>query len=206
MREIVHLARGDARRVPWKNGRGFTEELALWPLGSSFERGDYDWRISAARVEAHGPFSAFPGFERILVVTAGDGLKLSHGPTGRRASARRFEPYRFSGDEATTAELTGEAVADFNVLARRASVRADVQVTRLGRRSSRESLNAGHAFLHVLGSELTARVTGEEESFELAPGESVWVREARAGDEIELQGRAEGCVALLVRLDALTRA
>src|SRR5258708_2763617 len=60
--QIRQLTPADARRVPWKNGRGVTDELALWPPGASFERGDFDWRIACAGVDAAGPFSAFPGF------------------------------------------------------------------------------------------------------------------------------------------------
>ena len=62
----------DARDVPWKNGRGTTRELALWPATASFEHGDWHWRLSAAEVGAAGPFSAFPECERILTVTKGD--------------------------------------------------------------------------------------------------------------------------------------
>src|SRR5687767_10413887 len=41
MLEVVHLHPADARLVPWKNGRGVTRELALWPEGASLERGDF---------------------------------------------------------------------------------------------------------------------------------------------------------------------
>ena len=43
MPEFLHLRPGDARRVPWKNGRGVTEELAVWPPEASFERGGKVW-------------------------------------------------------------------------------------------------------------------------------------------------------------------
>ena len=49
-REILHQTSADSRRVPWRNGRGTTEELAIWPAGATLERGDFDWRISKARV------------------------------------------------------------------------------------------------------------------------------------------------------------
>lgn len=79
MPEFLHLRPGDARRVPWKNGRGVTEELAVWPPEASFERGDFDARISLSSVQEPGPFSPFPGFDRVLLVTKGGGLRLSHG-------------------------------------------------------------------------------------------------------------------------------
>jgi environmental stress-induced protein Ves len=200
MPAVVHLTRADARVLPWKNGRGTTEELALWPRAASFERADFDWRISRARIDADGPFSAFPGFERILLVTAGEGLLLSHGERAARARVRRLEPYAFSGDWPTAAELAAGPVADFNVLTRRGTCRADVSVLPLGRRRVREELDARHAFAHVLAGAARARVTAEEEPFELGAWDSLWIREPGAGAELELLGQHAECVVVLVRI------
>src|SRR5688500_12512282 len=98
MREVLQLRARDAKRVPWKNGRGMTTELALWPPGASLERGDFDWRISKASFDTAGPFSTFAGCERILIVTRGAGVLLDHGDQAARARVRRLEPYRFSGE------------------------------------------------------------------------------------------------------------
>lgn len=138
MREVVHLRERDSRRVAWKNGRGVTDELALWPADASFERGDFDWRVARAAIDAAGPFSSFPGFERVLVATAGDGLVLEHGNAAARARVRRLEPYRFSGDWETAAALTSGRVEDLNVLARRGRCAVEVEALRLGRRRVRE--------------------------------------------------------------------
>lgn len=200
MRQVHHLTSDDVRRIPWKNGRGVTDELASWPPGATFERGDFDWRVSKAAVSEPGPFSVFPGFDRILVVTDGDGLLLAHGDRAARARVRRYEPYRFSGDWPTTAELSRGAVADFNVLTRRGNVEADVQVLRLGRRSAREALVPGHAFVHVLGGPVRARVSGEEEPFAIRLGESLWVCDAEAFDEMDFSGEDDEAVVVLVRL------
>ena len=70
-REVLQLGAADARVLPWKNGRGTTTELALWPPDSNFEGGEFDWRLSIAPVDEPGPFSSFPGVERILTVTQG---------------------------------------------------------------------------------------------------------------------------------------
>ena len=200
MPTVEHLSRDDVRRVPWKNGRGTTEELAIAPAGAAFERGDFAWRISKARIEAPGPFSCFPGYERILVVTAGDGLVLTHGDDASRARVRPFEPYLFPGDWSTRAELVRGPVRDFNVLVRRDEWSASVEVLRLGTRRARPALARGHAFLHLLAGSATARVTGEEEPFELAAGESLSVAGSDADLELDLVGRSSDCLALLVSL------
>lgn len=202
MRSIRHFSPADARRVPWKNGRGETLELALHPPEASFERGDFEWRISRARVEENGPFSNFAGFERILVVVEGDGLLLTHGDAAPRARLRKLEPYRFAGEWPTTGELVGGPIADFNVITRRADVRAEVTTLKLGRRGARETLSTRHTFVHVLAGALFARITGEDEPFDLVAGDSLWIEDPRSGDELDLTGRGDATSALLVRVAA----
>lgn len=198
--EILHCTPASYRRVPWKNGRGVTEELALWPPGAVFERGDFDWRISKARVAEPGPFSVFQGYERILVVTEGAGLVLSHGDHAPRERLRPLEPWRFAGEWPTTGAIPDGPIADFNVLFRRGVVDADVQVLRLGLRRAREVLSASHVFAHVLRGIAVLRVAGEEEPFGLQAGDSLWIREARTEEELDLAGNSETTVALLVRI------
>lgn len=201
MPEVLHLLPEDARRVPWRNGRGATDELALWPEEASFEDGDFDWRLSKAVVDAAGPFSSFPGFERLLVVTEGAGLWIEHADDAPRVRVRALEPYRFSGDWSTSAELVAGPVADFNVLVRRTAGRAEVEVLRLGARRAREVLARGQAFAHLLTGRAHARLTGEDEPFELTAGESLWIDDLRGGEELDLNGRTADAVVLLVRID-----
>lgn len=200
-REFLHRVRADTRAVPWKNGRGVTEELALWPSGSSLERGDFGWRISKAAVDEPGPFSSFPGVERILVVTAGRALVLDHGDAAPRVRLRPLEPYRFSGDWPTRAELPLGPVSDCNVMLRRDAASAEVEALRLGQRRVREPLGRGHAFVHVLAGSARARATGEDEPFELAAEESLWARGLDGSEELELTGSSAACTLLLVRIE-----
>ncbi len=66
---VVHLAAAARRAVPWKNGGGVTEEIAVYPSDAGFD--DFAWRISMARVGQGGPFSRFPGVDRTLAVLEG---------------------------------------------------------------------------------------------------------------------------------------
>lgn len=202
MLEIIHLQPEDARDVPWKNGGGRTREFALWPEDASFEEGDFAWRLSSASVNEAGPFSALPGIERILVVTVGAGLELSHGDLAPRARLRRLEPYRFAGDWPTTAALPDGPIADFNVMLDPERARASVEALLLGRRRSRLALAEGHAFVHVLAGRCDVRVTGEEEAFELDAGDSLWLRELRGGEELDCAGGTDACELLIVELGA----
>ena len=199
-REAIHLRRSDVRRVPWKNGRGVTEELAIWPEDAQVDRGGFTWRISKASIAGPGPFSSFPGYERILVVVEGRALVLTHGTDAPRARLRPLEPYLFSGDWRTEAELPEGPVVDLNVIVRCGRCSAGVEASDLGTRRLREPLEPGDAFVHVLAGGVRARVTGAEEPFELAHGESLWARGVESGDEVELAGKSAATRIVLVRL------
>ena len=200
MPELRHLRAQDARRVPWRNGRGATLELALWPAGSSFEAGDFDWRLSTAAVEEPGPFSSFPGFDRLLLVTRGAGLTLEHGSDAPCARVRPLEPYRFSGDWTTTAELVDGAVQDVNVLVRRSAARAELDLLRLGDPCARTALAAGQVCAHLLRGRARLRLHGQEGVVELAAGESLRIDGLRGSEELELRGDGPGALVLLVQI------
>ena len=101
---------------PWKNGGGETAEIAVSPAGADFEH--FDWRISTAIVAVSGPFSAFPGVDRVLTVLEGGAMVLSVGKLERRLDVGS-EPFRFPGDVPAVARLEGQALLDFNVMVRR---------------------------------------------------------------------------------------
>jgi uncharacterized protein len=201
VREILHLTASDARRMSWKNGGGVTDELAIWPHGSDAAAGDFEWRIARARIERSGPFSAFPGFERVLLVVEGGGLALAHGDAAPRVRPRRLEPYAFPGEWPTSAELASGNVVDLNVLAQRERWTVSVEPLRIGTRRALEELAPGHAFVHVLAGTVRARVSDEEEPCELAAGESLWASELARSAEIELRGASGDTELVVVRLE-----
>jgi environmental stress-induced protein Ves len=105
------------RRMPWKNGGGETTEIAISPERAT--TGDFDWRLSMARVESGGTFSVFPGIDRTLAVLDGDGLHLTIEGMEPAALTVHSEPLAFPGDAPTGAELIGGAVTDLNIMTRR---------------------------------------------------------------------------------------
>jgi hypothetical protein len=52
----------------WKNSGGATWEVACSPGSDGLDR--FDWRVSTARIERDGPFSMFPGIDRLIVPAA----------------------------------------------------------------------------------------------------------------------------------------
>ncbi len=108
------------RAMPWKNGGGTTWEVAVSPPGAGLD--DFDWRVSLARVEADGPFSAFPGVDRGFAVLEGEGVALAVGGAAEAAIRPGDPPFGFSADLPTVARLLGGPVTDLNAMTRRARV------------------------------------------------------------------------------------
>lgn len=115
------LRAADRIATPWKNGGGVTREVAAWPPGAGL--GDFEWRISLAEIEADGPFSTFPGVDRVLTVIRGEGLMMTVGDRLLALDAAS-PPLDFSGEAQVTARLTSGPISDLNLMVRRDKWRA----------------------------------------------------------------------------------
>lgn len=107
--------------MPWKNGGGETTEIAVFPENAGLS--DFDWRVSMAKVEEDGPFSAFAGIDRTLSVLEGAGIVLSVEGAAPTPLTRDSKPHSFPADVPTSASLIDGAVFDFNVMTRRGKIR-----------------------------------------------------------------------------------
>lgn len=116
---IIHLPAAARVAQPWRNGGGVTREIASEPDGS----GDFRWRISLADVSQDGPFSAFPGHQRVLTVVRGEGMDLIVDGTSHTVVALR--PFAFPGAAAVDCRLPQGPVTALNVIA---ALSAEVEV------------------------------------------------------------------------------
>lgn len=172
--EISVLPQADYRRMRWKNGAGWTTELAQAPAGD----GGFAWRVSIAEVDADGDFSAFPGVDRSLMVLSGEGMALEFA-TGEVTPVRPLAGAAvFPGEAPIHARLLGGPTRDFNVMTRRElyahtlSLRRPGEPLPLTRDHDRSWLvhvlagavlgvSAGDSFLLTVGPEATLELTGE---------------------------------------------
>lgn len=113
--------------MAWKNGGGHTVQIAVEPEGASLS--NFTWRVSIAAIERDGPFSAFAGVDRTLVLLAGGGMKLTGDGTAVELRAP-FEPVTFSGDVDLYCALVAGPTRDFNLMVRRATARGTLRVVR----------------------------------------------------------------------------
>ncbi|MFJ4097050.1 HutD family protein [Kitasatospora sp. NPDC089913] len=117
------LRAADRPATAWRNGGGVTREVAGYPAGSGLD--DFRWRVSLADVGSAGPFSAFPGVDRVITLVEGPGMALTVDGTEHVVDAP-FRPFAFSGDAATDCRLLGGPLVDFNVMTRRGRATAEV--------------------------------------------------------------------------------
>ena len=178
--------------TPWKNGGGVTREVASQrattepanavsaePAGlAGFDA--FDWRVSLAEVASSGPFSLFPGIDRVLVMTHGEQMVLKEGPD-RTHALERWQPFEFAGEVSITAHLPAGPTRDFNLMVRREYGRGQVQVHRAGPLT----LGTGCAVLHCARGGFTLTVAGDDDgpaTIELVEGDTLLLQvEGHAG-------------------------
>ncbi|MEV7601928.1 HutD family protein [Kitasatospora sp. NPDC089797] len=122
----IQVLRADERpATPWLNGGGVTREVAGFPAGAGL--GGFDWRVSLADVASAGPFSPFPGIDRVITLVEGAGMALTVDGVEQVIDAP-FHPFPFPGDATTDCRLLDGPVVDFNVMTRRGRVEAAVDL------------------------------------------------------------------------------
>ncbi len=188
---VTHLNPSSYRQMPWKNGLGITTEIARRP-----QEGEIDWRVSVARVTADGPFSKFPGCDRVILALDGEGMILTHHETGAVAALGALEPWSFSGDWTTSCALREGAIRDFNVITRRAAFTAEVSVLFLdGPRSI--DLTAATTLLYCASGDAD---TGSNLTIHMNPDDTVIVDRAASSTDC-LPIRPPGERATVIRVD-----
>ena len=113
----------DYSRTRWKNDGGWTTEIAR---GDGQPGDDFRWRVSIANIETDGPFSSFPDVTRDLLLLEGNGIELDIDDNAPLRLSGRFERAHFDGESRVQCRLLAGATRDFNVMARRSAVRAEV--------------------------------------------------------------------------------
>lgn len=127
---VTHVVRAaDRVAMPWKNGGGVTHEVVRVGEGAA----GFAARVSMAEVATDGPFSAFPGVDRVILLLDGAGFVLRRGDGLEVRVDRPHVPFAFLGEDAWHCRLVDGPVLDLNVMTDRATRRAAVRVVGPGR-------------------------------------------------------------------------
>ncbi len=114
----------DRKPSRWKNGGGVTTEIAVSPEGALLDA--FDWRVSIATLESDGPFSLFPGVDRLCTILTG-AVSLRVGEAKPVELDTTSPPFSFPGDVPIHAKVVHGPVEDLNVFVRRGSVVGSIE-------------------------------------------------------------------------------
>lgn len=143
------------RPSPWKNGGGVTREIAVWPPDTT----DFDWRVSIADVETDGPFSSYPGIDRVITLLEGPSMRLTSG--GRTKDLTPLEPFDFPGEAEIYCALPGGPTRDLNLMLRRTRVRGAIGIHD-GRSPVDFPPGPGHRLVVALEDDVCVRAGSDE--------------------------------------------
>jgi uncharacterized protein len=121
------LRESDYVTVPWRNGGGLTREILEVPPHAVA----FDWRLSLATIATPGPFSAFDGCDRTLVLVRGAGIELDFGPRGQSILRAPGEVAAFDGGWPTRCTLIDGPSTDLNLIVARARAEARTVILRV---------------------------------------------------------------------------
>lgn len=184
--------------MPWKNGGGTTAEIALAPEDADFASGKFDWRLSLANIQGDGPFSAFAGIDRTIMLVEGNGMVLTNPDNVRLVLDRKYLPQDFPGEWPVDCKLLDGPVRDLNLMANRARVRADWQVIALDRKEAALA-NADTLIAHVLSGRFELDgVADRDGPVSLATFDTLIANDAQAG--VRARGTGVLFVASIVRV------
>lgn len=114
--------------TPWKNGGGETREIVSVPSPDA----PFLWRASIATLQSDGPFSAFPGVDRVITLIDGGSLWLRGGDIAHHLHL--WEPWAFAGEWPLASEGIAQPGLDFNIMTQRSRATAQVSVVSTARR------------------------------------------------------------------------
>ena len=146
------------KTVPWKNGQGETIEMVINPKGTL---DNFDWRLSMASVVENGIFSNFSGYTRNLILIDGEGINLQHNDNKIDRLTQLLDIATFDGGDKTVGNLHSNAITDFNIITRTASINTKVDCLKKAKSHQLESSQL--CFIYSLFNDAELTMTQSKE-------------------------------------------
>lgn len=193
MPRLALVTPGEQRRMPWRNGGGTTAEV----LSETGPDGSLLWRFSIADVAGSGPFSDFTGYDRHILLLAGDGCVLRPAGGPPHHLDRLLEPFTFDGGRPVACELLGGPVRDLNLMVARGAAAGGLRVFRIPAGAQVELPLAGTVLLFLVEGALQGG------GVPLAPGDTL--RAEGAEGEVLAVAASEGSVVVMATITPAVR-
>ncbi len=178
-------------RMPWKNGGGSTLEIAR-DQGEGLE--GFGWRLSIADIGESGGFSAFTGYQRVITVLEGAGMRLQVDGLASRPLLP-FDPFAFAGDRRVECELLAGAIRDFNLIYAPQRYSARLQWLVLER--PQRLFTSATTLLLFSASEALQVMTDEADGARLGRYDCLQIERGSGLAELQLQADAPGACCLI---------
>lgn len=168
----------------WKNGTGETREIAR------DEEEPFRWRVSLAQLNPKNEFSRYPGYDRWIAFLGESPVRVLHDETKREKVVGPIEPYRFSGDIATSA-MTSSPMQDFNLIFQRGAAKASLYTMTFRKGEEIQfPLNGQEHFLFCALGSIALEDRNQKQEISLSPLHTA--RISRKGTKEYLALRAKG--------------
>lgn len=181
------------KKVPWKNGKSVTTELAIND-GGTLE--DFDWRLSISRVVEDGEFSDFTGYMRNLILIAGNGIILQHDQTRIDRLDHVLSFATFDGACKTIGKLKAGPITDFNFMSKAGKYKVIVN-TYMGRKNVK-LLASTLCFIYCLNEIALLKSQDDKVDISLTAGHLIQLAKPDI-DNLQIDGKNM----IVIHLDAL---
>lgn len=176
------------QRKRWNNDGGWTTEIASAPLANSAS--GFRWRVSIADIETDGPFSLFPGIDRDLLLLSGKGIELDIDDSAPVCLDQRFQRIHFAGEAHVQCRLLAGPTRDFNVMAARGQISAEVHARPLAGTMLVFVEPKSFWLIHVFAGQAHAR--NDKESLTVECGETLILEQpTQQRERIVIEGSGE---------------
>lgn len=145
------LTGNDFKLVPWKNGQGFTYEILR--INDPINSENFILRFSRAKITQDGPFSHFPGIDRILVLLKGNGVTLESKSNNIELKSK-YAFHTFPGEEEIHCRLINNECEDFNIMIKRGKPNTVFRIMTLNE-NTQEKFMAGETYLYLAEGEIS---------------------------------------------------
>ncbi len=120
------------QKMKWKNGLGESSQIAIFPEGAQLS--NFLWRLSSAHIMRSSAFSIYEGYERLLCITKGPGLRLKY-QNGRDEFINKHQVIRFRGEEQIFCEVEDQEIFDIGFVFERTKIDATMKLEKLATRN-----------------------------------------------------------------------
>jgi len=199
----TRISRCEGRNIPWANGLGTSREIFLAESESQQGAPTFLWRLATTRIERDCPFSAYPGQDRTIVMTRGNGFDLIHDSGKTQTVTAPFGAILFGGDWGTRCRLLDGPVEVLNLMASRRHITCSLTPVALRAERLVQEVYAGTKALYVLDGDVSARLEGDAE-VTLEQGDTLRLA-LDAPSYLALRARESPADLLLLHADFLAR-